>query len=345
MGVRSGRLSSSGAFAAAVAAVTIATATAAVVTTVAAKAATVATAIAIATTVAAKAAATATVAATVTKAATAATIATATAAVATTATTIAKAAATTTVAATTTTVVTAAARTAILVQAHGDERSDNLIESGHQLGGLLVRKLGQELLLLVGKLDQALSGILGSEDDDLAHIALGVVDAADQIGSLGLGHQAIELTEAHAQQVGHFLLLHLGLEVKKLDGALDVRHALGLGLLLLGNSKATATQQAGGLLHLVHQLFVIVINGGLDNLGLLLGGNLVSSLNLGSFGLHGLDCLDLGSHGLVLGLVHDLFVLGHETPSWPSRASSPHSRGPSRTLCALNIHASRQNVH
>ena len=168
---------------------------------------------------------------------------------------------------------------------------------------------------------------------------------ADQIGSLGLGHQAIELTKAHAQQVGHFLLLHLGLEVKKLDGALDVRHALGLGLLLLGNSKATATQQAGGLLHLVHQLFVIVINGGLDNLGLLLGGNLVSSLNLGSFGLHGLDCLDLGSHGLVLGLVHDLFVLGHETPSWPSRASSPHSRGPSRTLCALNIHASRQNVH
>ena len=168
---------------------------------------------------------------------------------------------------------------------------------------------------------------------------------ADQIGSLGLGHQTIELTEAHAQQVGHFLLLHLGLEVKKLDGALDVRHALGLGLLLLGNSKATATQQAGGLLHLVHQLFVIVINGGLDNLGLLLGGNLVSSLNLGSFGLHGLDCLDLGSHGLVLGLVHDLFVLGHETPSWPSRASSPHSRGPSRTLCALNIHASRQNVH
>ena len=168
---------------------------------------------------------------------------------------------------------------------------------------------------------------------------------ADQIGSLGLGHQAIELTKAHAQQVGHFLLLHLGLEVKKLDGALDVRHALGFGLLLLGNSKATATQQAGGLLHLVHQLFVIVINGGLDNLGLLLGGNLVSSLNLGSFGLHGLDCLDLGSHGLVLGLVHDLFVLGHETPSWPSRASSPHSRGPSRTLCALNIHASRQNVH
>ncbi len=168
---------------------------------------------------------------------------------------------------------------------------------------------------------------------------------ADQIGSLGLGHQAVELTKAHAQQVGHFLLLHLGLEVKELDGALDVRHALGLGLLLLGNSKATATQQAGGLLHLVHQLFVIVINGGLDNLGLLLGGNLVSSLNLGSFGLHGLDCLDLGSHGLVLGLVHDLFVLGHETPSWPSRASSPHSRGPSRTLCALNIHASRQNVH
>ena len=168
---------------------------------------------------------------------------------------------------------------------------------------------------------------------------------ADQIGSLGLGHQAIELTKAHAQQVGHFLLLHLGLEVKKLDGALDVRHTLGLGLLLLGNSKATATQQAGGLLHLVHQLFVIVINGGLDNLGLLLGGNLVSSLNLGSFGLHGLDCLNLGSHGLVLGLVHDLFVLGHETPSWPSRASSPHSRGPSRTLCALNIHASRQNVH
>ena len=168
---------------------------------------------------------------------------------------------------------------------------------------------------------------------------------ADQIGSLGLGHQAIELTEAHAQQIGHFLLLHLGLEVKELDGALDVRHALGLGLLLLGNSKATATQQAGGLLHLIHQLFVIVINGGLDNLGLLLGGNLVSSLNLGSFGLHGLDCLDLGSHGLVLGLVHDLFVLRHETPSWPSRASSPHSRGPSRTLCALNIHASRQNVH
>ena len=168
---------------------------------------------------------------------------------------------------------------------------------------------------------------------------------ADQIGSLGLGHQAIELTKAHAQQVGHFLLLHLGLEVKKLDGALDVRHTLGLGLLLLGNSKAAATQQAGGLLHLVHQLFVIVINGGLDNLGLLLGGNLVSSLNLGSFGLHGLDCLNLGSHGLVLGLVHDLFVLRHETPSWPSRASSPHSRGPSRTLCALNIHASRQNVH
>ena len=168
---------------------------------------------------------------------------------------------------------------------------------------------------------------------------------ADQIGSLGLGHQAIELTKAHAQQVGHFLLFHLGLEVKELDGALNVRHTLGLGLLLLGNSKATATQQAGGLLHLVHQLFVIVINGGLDNLGLLLGGNLVSSLNLGSFGLHGLDCLDLGSHGLVLGLVHDLFVLGHETPSWPSRASSPHSRGPSRTLCALNIHASRQNVH
>ncbi len=54
-----------------------------------------------------------------------------------------------------------------------------------------------------------------------------------------------------------------------------------------GNSKATATQQAGGLLHLVHQLFVIVINGGLDNLGLLLGGETsVSSLNLGSFGLH-----------------------------------------------------------
>ena len=320
--------------AAAVAAATIATATATVVATVAAEATTVATAVAIATTVAAEAATTATVAATVTKAATAATIATATTAVATTATAIAKAATTATVAATATAIVTTAARTAVLVQAHGDERSDNLIEGSHQLGGLLVRKLGQELLLLVGKLGQALGSILGSEDDDLTHIALGIVDATDQVGSLGLGHQTIELTKAHAQQVGHLLLLHLGLEVKELDGALDVRHALGLGLLLLGNSKATAAQQAGGLLHLVHQLFVIVISGGLDNLGLLLGGNLVSSLNLGSFGLHGLDCLNLGSHGLVLGLVHDLFVLRHETPSWPSRASSPHSRGPSRTLCA-----------
>ena len=45
------------------------------------------------------------------------------------------------------------------------------------------------------------------------------INAGDDAVLLGLGHHGVELTQANAQQLGHLLLLHLGLELKKLDGA------------------------------------------------------------------------------------------------------------------------------
>ena len=162
-------------------------------------------------------------------------------------------------------------------------------------------------------------GVLTGVDNNLAHIGLvSGLDAGHDVGSLGLGQQGVQLAQAHAQQVGHLLLLHLGLELQELEGALEVLHAGGAGLSLATHHGATGAQQAGGAVGLIKQLVVGVVildlGGLLDNLGglvlddglglvLVLGGNLLAG------GL--LHCLDSGLNGLdgLYVLVHGLYSL------------------------------------
>lgn len=321
----------------------VATAEVATAATVAAEA-TTATAIATATIIATAEVATATaVAATITiaKATTAATVAAETAAAtaiatkATTATAIAAAAtaeahagsAMATVAAVAaTTVVTAATRAAIVVQTHLDQRIDNLIKKSEHLLDAIGGKLRNELLALLGLSGDQLLGILAGHNDDLAHIGLFGLDASNDVVLLGLGENGVEVAKAHAHELSHLLLLHLGLELQKLEGALQVATAICLGLGLLSKSTATVTQQASSTVHLIKQLVIQILGSSLalGSLGdLVVLSSLVVLDNLG-VGLGGLDiCIlsrsDLGLNLSPLDHIHRLvqfhvLVLGHMSP-------------------------------
>ena len=173
----------------------------------------------------------------------------------------------------------------------------------------------------------SLDGALGGEDDDLALVVLLGLDATHQVLGLGLGHELVKGAQAHAQQVGHLLLLHLGLELQELEGTNHVAHALGLGVGLLGDGVTTVAQKAGGTLCLVKEDGVAVLLLGDGLLGLL--GLLVGSL-LGLDDLLGL--LDRLLSGLQ-GLVHHVLVLGvlrHASPS------APHGRSQRGAPCAAS---------
>ncbi len=153
-----------------------------------------------------------------------------------------------------------------------------------------------ELLALVAHGLGELLGILAREDDDLARVLLLGLDARDDVVLLGLDHESVELAQAHAHELGHLLLLHLGLELEQLEGA----QARGVLVGLVTQHVAAGAQQAGGAVHLVEQLVVQVLRGD--------GGSLVGGLGIvrGLDGLIGLGLLDLD--GLVGGL--GLHVLG-----------------------------------
>lgn len=311
------------------AATTVATESAAA-TTVAAKAATAAT---IATTTiitAAEAAAATTVAAavTVTKATAATTVAaeaTAATTVATTATAEAHAGSTmaAVAAVAATTIVTAATRTTVVVQAHLDQRIDNLIKQSKQLLDAIGRNLRNELLALLGLSSNQLLGILARHNNDLAHIGLFGLDTSNDVELLGLGKNGVEVAKAHAHELSHFLLLHLGLELQELKGTLQIAAAIGLSLGLLSKSTATVTQQTSSTVHLIKQL-VIQILGGSMVLGVLDDLVVLSSLGNLSVGQDGLNTCILSRSNLGLNLslldhIHRLvqfhvLVLGHVSP-------------------------------
>ena len=289
-------------------------------TTVAAEAAT-------AIVTAAKAAAATTVAAAVTvaKAATATTVAakaaTATA-IATTATAEAHAgsamAAVAAVAATT--IVTAATRTTVVVQAHLDQRIDNLIKQSKQLLDAIGRNLRNELLALLGLSSDQLLGILARHNNDLAHIGLFGLDTSNDVELLGLGKNGVEVAKAHAHELSHLLLLHLGLELQELKGTLQIATAIGLGLGLLSKSTATVTQQASSTVHLIKQLVIQILGSSmvLDDLVVL---SVLGNLSVGRGGLN-ICILSRSNLGLNLSLldhIHRLvqfhvLVLGHVSP-------------------------------
>ena len=307
----------------ATAATTVATESA-TATTVAAKAAT-ATAIATTTIVTAAKAATATAiaaAVTVAKATAATTVATeaaTAAAIATTAATEAHAGSTmaTVAAVAATTIVTAATRTTVVVQAHLDQRIDNLIKQSKQLLDAIGRNLWNELLALLGLSSNQLLGILARHDNDLAHIGLFGLDTSNDVELLGLGKNGVEVAKAHTHELSHLLLLHLGLELQELKGTLQIATAIGLGLGLLSKSTATVTQQASSTVHLIKQ-FVIQILGSsmvlddlvvLGNLGVGRGGLNICILSRSNLGLN-LSLLD-HIHRLVQ---FHVLVLGHVSP-------------------------------
>lgn len=278
--------------------------------------ATAATAIAATTVVtAAKATAATTVA---TKAATATAVATATTAEAHAGSTMAAMAA---VAATT--VVTAATRATVVVQAHLDQRIDNLIEQSEHLLDAIGRNLRNELLALLGLSSNQLLGILAGHNDDLAHIGLFGLDASNDVVLLGLGKNGIEVAKTHAHELSHLLLLHLGLELQKLEGALQIATAISLGLGLLSKSTATVTQQASSTVHLIKQLVIQILGsslalGSLDDLVVL---SVLGDLSVGRGGLN-ICILSRSNLGLNLSLldhIHRLvqfhvLVLGHVSP-------------------------------
>ena len=278
--------------------------------------ATAATAIAATTVVtAAKATAATTVA---TKAATATAVATATTAEAHAGSTMAAMAA---VAATT--VVTAATRATVVVQAHLDQRIDNLIEQSEHLLDAIGRNLRNELLALLGLSSNQLLGILAGHNDDLAHIGLFGLDASNDVVLLGLGKNGIEVAKTHAHELSQLLLLHLGLELQKLEGALQIATAISLGLGLLSKSTATVTQQASSTVHLIKQLVIQILGsslalGSLDDLVVL---SVLGDLSVGRGGLN-ICILSRSNLGLNLSLldhIHRLvqfhvLVLGHVSP-------------------------------
>ena len=311
--------------AAAVTATTVVTATAeaAAATAIAAESAT-------ATTVATAAIVTATKAATATTVAAAVTVAKATAAttvaaIATTATAEAHAGSTmaAVAAVATTTIVTAATRTTVVVQAHLDQRIDNLIKQSKQLLDAIGRNLRNELLALLGLSSDQLLGILARHNNDLAHIGLFGLDTSNDVELLGLGKNGVEVAKAHAHELSHFLLLHLGLELQELKGTLQIAAAIGLSLGLLSKSTATVTQQTSSTVHLIKQL-VIQILGGSMVLGVLDDLVVLSSLGNLSVGQDGLNTCILSRSNLGLNLslldhIHRLvqfhvLVLGHVSP-------------------------------
>lgn len=308
--------------AAAVTATAIVTAAAesATATTVAAEAAT-ATAVATTTIVTATKAATAT---TVAAAVTVAKAAAATTVAAKAATATAEAHAGSTVAAVaavaTTTIIAAATRTTVIVQAHLDQRIDNLIKQSKQLLDAIGRNLRNELLALLGLSSDQLLGILARHNNDLTHIGLFGLDTSNDVELLGLGKNGVEVAKAHAHELSHLLLLHLGLELQELKGTLQIATAIGLGLGLLSKSTATVTQQASSTVHLIKQ-FVIQILGSSLALGSLDDLVVLSNLSVGRGGLN-ICILSRSNLDLNLSLldhIHRLvqfhvLVLGHVSP-------------------------------
>lgn len=331
--------------AAAVTATTVVTAAAeaTAATTIATESATAATVAAKATTATAIAT---TAIVTATKAATATTVAAAvTVAKATAATTVAAKAATATAIATTataeahagsamaavaavaaTTIVTAATRTTVVVQAHLDQRIDNLIKQSKQLLDAIGRNLRNELLALLGLSSDQLLGILARHNNDLAHIGLFGLDTSNDVELLGLGKNGVEVTKAHAHELSHLLLLHLGLELQELKGTLQIATAIGLGLGLLSQSTATVTQQASSTVHLIKQFVIQILGsslalGSLDDLVILSNLSVLGNLSVGRGGLN-ICILSRSKLGLNLSLldhIHRLvqfhvLVLGHVSP-------------------------------
>lgn len=295
-----------------------ATATAVATTTIvtATKAATATTVAAVVTV--AKAAAATTVAA---KAATATAIATTATAEAHAGSTVAAVAA---VAATT--IIAAATRTTVVVQAHLDQRIDNLIKQSKQPLDAIGRNLRNELLALLGLSSDQLLGILARHNNDLAHIGLFGLDTSNDVELLGLGKNGVEVTKAHAHELSHLLLLHLGLELQELKGTLQIATAIGLGLGLLSQSTATVTQQASSTVHLIKQFVIQILGsslalGSLDDLVILSNLSVLGNLSVGRGGLN--ICIlsrsNLGFNLSLLDHIHRLvqfhvLVLGHVSP-------------------------------
>lgn len=264
-----------------------------------------------------KAAAATTVAAAVTvaKAATATAIATTATAEAHAGSTVAAVAAVATA-----TIIAAATRTTVVVQAHLDQRIDNLIKQSKQLLDAIGRNLRNELLALLGLSSDQLLGILARHNNDLAHIGLFGLDTSNDVELLGLGKNGVEVAKAHAHELSHLLLLHLGLELQELKGTLQIATAIGLGLGLLSKSTATVTQQASSTVHLIKQFVIQILGsslalGSLDDLVVL--GNL--SVGRGGLNICILSRSNLGLNLSLLDHIHRLvqfhvLVLGHVSP-------------------------------
>ena len=219
-----------------------------------------------------------------------------------------------------TTIVTAATRTTVVVQAHLDQRIDNLIKQSKQLLDAIGRNLRNELLALLGLSSDQLLGILARHNNDLAHIGLFGLDTSNDVKLLGLGKNGVEVAKAHAHELSHLLLLHLRLELQELKGTLQIATAIGLGLGLLSKSTATVTQQASSTVHLIKQ-FVIQILGSSMVLGVLDDLVVLGNLSVGRGGLN-ICILSRSNLGLNLSLldhIHRLvqfhvLVLGHVSP-------------------------------
>ena len=186
-----------------------------------------------------------------------------------------------------------AALLAVLVEAKGHERVNDLVEQGHELLALLVREARDEVLALALLGLGALDGVVVGHDDDLAHVGLRRLDAGNEVLLLGLGHHGVELAKAHAEKLGHLLLLHLGLELQELERADQRAGLVALLLLLAALDGAAAAKQAGGLVGLIEEGVIRILRGNV--LGL-----------VGSLG--GVDVIGLGLvEKLVVGL-EDLLV-------------------------------------
>ena len=178
--------------------------------------------------------------------------------------TVVTAAAETTPVATTTAVITVALR-ALVAETHGLK---SCIQAGQKLDQLLAVLIGKtrdqrQLTRSIRALIAGLATRIRDTHGDGAHILLFGKGALDQASLLHLGQVAVQLAQAHAEEVGNLALLHLVLQGQELEGARLFGCLLLCLAALVAHGTHTLTQQARRLHQGVNQAGVVTFLDGL----------------------------------------------------------------------------------
>ena len=194
-------------------------------------------------------------------AAEAATVATTVATATTEATTIATAtggpAATMIVTAAKTATAAAAVRTVLIGNTRSLNDLDDLVDQGIEILDIVFLHSGEERIALhqrglgLGSLD----ALFGERCNHSAHVGLAFrLFACNKAQTLEQSEVLIDLMKPYAEQLGHFLLLHSGLECEKLQHADKHIVLLPVCFALLFHNLVTTTQEATSLAHAIAKI-------------------------------------------------------------------------------------------